>query len=49
MENVIEHTDIKVFTTKGRRNYLLPETNYHTTDFCTETSLAIEMKKCRYL
>ena len=37
--------DIKLVTTERRRNYLLSEPNYHTTEFFTENLLAIEMKK----
>ena len=49
MENVKKHRDIKLVTTERRRNYLVSEPNYHTTKFFTETLLAIEMKKQRYL
>ena len=45
MENVRKHRDIKLVTTERRRNYLVPEPNYHTTKFFTEHLLAIEMKK----
>ena len=45
MENVRKHRDIKLVTTERRRNYLVSETNYHTTKFFTEHLLAIEMKK----
>ena len=31
MENMRKHRDIKLVTTKGRRNYLVSESNYHTT------------------
>ena len=31
MENVRKHIDIKLVTIVARRNYLLPEPNYHTT------------------
>ena len=44
MENVRKHRDIKLVTTEGRRNYLVPEPNYHTTKFFTENLLVIEMK-----
>ena len=37
--------DIKLVTTERRRNYLVSEPNYHTTNFFTENILAIEMKK----
>ena len=39
-----ENRDIKLVTTE-RRNYLVSESNYHTTKFFTEHLLAIEMKK----
>ena len=45
MENVRKHRDIKLATTEKRRNYAVPEQNYHTTKFLTENLLAIEMKK----
>ena len=45
MENVRKHRDIKFVTTETRRNYLVSEPNYHTTNFFTEHLLAIEMKK----
>ena len=45
MENLRKHRDIKPVTTKRRKNYLVPELNYHTTKFFTDNLLAIEMKK----
>ena len=45
MENVREHRDIKLVTTKRRRYYLVSEPNHHTTKFFTENLLAIELKK----
>ena len=45
MKNVRKHRDIKLVTTKRRRNYLVSEPNYHTTKFFIENLLAIEMKK----
>ena len=44
MENVRKYRDMKLVTTERRRNYLLSEPNYHTTNFFTENLLAIEMK-----
>ena len=44
-ENVIKHRDIKLVTTKRRRNYLVSEPNYNTTKFFTDHLLAIEMEK----
>ena len=45
MENVRRHRDIKLVTTGGRRNYLVSEPNYHTTQFFTEDLLQMELKK----
>ena len=45
MENVRKHRGIKLVTTERRRNYLVSEPNYHTTNFFTENLLATEMKK----
>ena len=36
MENVRKHRDIKLVTTKKRRNYLVSEPNYQTTRFFTK-------------
>ena len=36
---------IKLVTTERRRNYLVPEPNYHNTKLFTEHLLVIEMKK----
>ena len=44
-----KHRNIKLVTTKRRRNYLLSEPNYHTTKFFTENLLAIEMTKIQIL
>ena len=33
MENKKKHRDIKLVTTGRRRNYLVSEPNYHTTNF----------------
>ena len=43
MENVSKHKYIKIFTTERRGNYLVSEPNYHTTNFSTESLLAIEI------
>ena len=45
IENVRKYRDIKLFTTKRRRNYLVSEKNYHTTKFFIENLSKIEMKK----
>ena len=33
IENIRKHRDIKFVTTERRRDYLVSETNYHTTKF----------------
>ena len=45
MGNVRKHRDIKLVTTERRRDYLVLESNYHTTKFVTENLLGIEIKK----
>ena len=42
--------DIKLVTTERRRNYLLSEPNYHTTEFFTENLISnrSEKKKIKY-
>ena len=45
MENVRKHRNIKIVTTEARRNYLVPEPNYHVTNFFSENLLVIETKK----
>ena len=47
MENVRNHTDIKLVTTDIRRNKLVSEPNYHTTKQFSENLLTIEMKKTK--
>ena len=37
------------FDNQSKRNYLVPEPNYHNKKNLLEHSLAIEMKKYRYL
>ena len=44
MEN-LKKIDMKLVTTKRRRNYLVSEPNYHATKFFTEYLIAIEMRK----
>ena len=43
MENVTKHRDIKLATAEARRNYLVSEPNYQTTNFFLENLLAIEI------
>ena len=47
MGNVRKHRDIKLVTTDKRRNQLVSEPNYHTTERFSENILAIEMKKTK--
>ena len=49
MKNMNKHRNIKLVTTERRRNYLVLETNYHTTKFFEETVLAIEMGEAQIL
>ena len=45
MENVRNHTDIKIVITNRQRNRLVSERNSHTTKCISENLLIIEMKK----
>ena len=49
MENVRKYRDIKLVATERRRNYLVSDPNYHTTNFFMENLLAIEKKKAQIL
>ena len=49
MKNVRKHGNIRLVTTKRRRNYLVSEPNYHTIKFSTENVLAIEKRKTQIL
>ena len=49
METVRKHRSIKIVATERRRNYLVSEPNYHTTNIFTENLLAIEMKQTEIL
>ena len=49
MENTQKYRVIKLVTTEKRRNFLVSEPNYHTTVFCTEHLLALEIKKTQVL
>ena len=44
VENVRKHRNIKLVKTERRRNYLVSESNYHTTKLFVENLLVIEMK-----
>ena len=48
MESVRKRRNIKLVTTERRRNYLVSEPNYHTTEFFIENVLAIEVRKLKY-
>ena len=48
MENVRNHTNIKLVTTERRRNYLVSKPNYNTRKFFSENLLAIEIKNLKY-
>ena len=45
MENIRKHGHLKLLTTEKRRNYLVSEPNYQSTNFFTEPFLTIEMNK----
>ena len=49
MENIRNHRDIKFITNDAKRNYLMSEPNYHTTNFFSENLLPIEMKRTQIL
>ena len=44
-QNVTKHRDIKLVTSKPRKNYLASEANYHTRNVFLQDLLAIEMTK----
>ena len=45
MENVRKHRDIKLVTTKKKRNHLESELNYHATKCFFESLMGIEKNK----
>ena len=45
MENVRKYRDIKLVATETRKNYLASKPSYRTTNFFSETLLAIEVKR----
>ena len=47
MENVRNHTDIKLITADKRRKRLVSEPNYYSHKISSEHLMAIEMKKAR--
>ena len=49
MANARRHRNIELATAERRRNYLVPEANYHTTKFFIKTLLTIEMRETQIL
>ena len=49
MRNVRKNRNTKIVTAERRRDYLVSETNYHTTKLFIENLLAIEMRKTQVL
>ena len=49
MENLRNHTDIKLVTNNERRNKLVSEPNYHSTKHFSENLLAIGMRKTKVI
>ena len=49
MRNVRKNRNTKLVTAERRRDYLVSETNYHTTKLFIENLLAIEMRKTQVL
>ena len=47
MENVRNHTDIKLVTTDKKRSKLVSEPNYHTMNCISENLSIIKMKKTK--
>ena len=47
MKNVRKHRGIKLVTTDEKRNKLVSEPNYHTTECFSENLFAIEMEKSK--
>ena len=47
MENVRKYRDIQLVKTDKRRNQLVSEPNYYTTQWFSKNLLAIEMKKIK--
>ena len=48
MENVWKYKDMKLVATEKRRNYLVSDPNYYTTEFFAENLLSTEMKKPQF-
>ena len=49
MENIRKHKDIYLVTTEARRNVLITEPNYKTTNFLSKNLLGIEMRRTKMI
>ena len=49
MDNLRKHRNIKLVLTEWRRNYIVTEPNYHTSNFFTKILLAIVTKNSQIL
>ena len=49
MKSAEKHGYIKLVTTGGKRDHLVSEPNYHTTNFFSENLLAKKIKKLNYI
>ena len=49
MDNLRKHRNIKLALTEWRRNHLVTEPNYHTSDFFTKSLLAIVTKNSQII
>ena len=49
MENMRNHRNFKLVTTERATNYLVSETNYHTSLLLLENLLAMKMRKIETL
>ena len=49
MKNAMDNRDMKLITTKARRNYLVSTLKYQTTKMFSEHLLAIEMKRTQII
>ena len=49
MENIRKHKDINLVTTEARRNVLITEPNYKTTNFLSKNLLGIEMRRTKMI
>ena len=49
MENIRKHKGIYLVTTEARRNVLITEPNYKTTNFLSKNLLGIEMRRTKMI